>query len=63
MAGYITLLLQRKDARIILGGTVQVIPHITDEIKESIHIASEDIDVVIVEIGGTIGDIESLPFL
>ena len=46
-----------------LGGTVQVIPHITDEIKNSIKLVSKDVDVVIVEIGGTIGDIESLPFL
>ena len=46
-----------------LGGTVQVIPHITDEIKNSIKLAARDVDVVIVEIGGTIGDIESLPFL
>ncbi len=46
-----------------LGGTVQVIPHITDEIKESIRRAADGVDVVIVEIGGTIGDIESLPFL
>jgi len=46
-----------------LGGTVQVIPHITDEIKKSISLVSGDADVVIVEIGGTIGDIESLPFL
>ncbi len=46
-----------------LGGTVQVIPHITDEIKRSICLVSGDADVVIVEIGGTIGDIESLPFL
>jgi len=46
-----------------LGGTVQVIPHITDEIKHSIRLAAKDVDVVIVEIGGTIGDIESLPFL
>ena len=46
-----------------LGGTVQVIPHITDEIKNSIKLAANDVDVVIVEIGGTIGDIESLPFL
>ncbi len=46
-----------------LGGTVQVIPHITDEIKKSIRMAQDGIDVVIVEIGGTIGDIESLPFL
>nr|WP_324292804.1 CTP synthase [uncultured Desulfobacter sp.] len=46
-----------------LGGTVQVIPHITDEIKQAITLVSDDADVVIVEIGGTIGDIESLPFL
>ncbi|MEN8244491.1 MAG: CTP synthase [Thermodesulfobacteriota bacterium] len=46
-----------------LGGTVQVIPHITDEIKQSIRMTQDGIDVVIVEIGGTIGDIESLPFL
>ncbi len=46
-----------------LGGTVQVIPHITDEIKNSIKLAADNVDVVIVEIGGTIGDIESLPFL
>jgi CTP synthase len=45
-----------------LGGTVQVIPHITDEIKQSILSVSQDVDVVIVEVGGTIGDIESLPF-
>ena len=46
-----------------LGGTVQVIPHITDEIKNSIKLVADDVDIVIVEIGGTIGDIESLPFL
>jgi CTP synthase len=46
-----------------LGATVQVIPHITDEIKESILKVSEDVDIQIVEIGGTVGDIESLPFL
>ena len=46
-----------------LGGTVQVIPHITDEIKNSIRLVAEGVDIVIVEIGGTIGDIESLPFL
>ena len=46
-----------------LGGTVQVIPHITDEIKAAIRLVADSIDVVIVEIGGTIGDIESLPFL
>ncbi len=46
-----------------LGKTVQVIPHITDEIKEALRRVAEDHDVVIVEIGGTVGDIESLPFL
>ncbi|MBT8061431.1 MAG: CTP synthase, partial [Gammaproteobacteria bacterium] len=46
-----------------LGGTVQVIPHITDEIKESILKAAEGFDVAMIEIGGTVGDIESLPFL
>jgi CTP synthase len=46
-----------------LGGTVQVIPHITDEIKGCIRMVSKDVDVAIIEIGGTIGDIESLPFL
>ena len=46
-----------------LGGTVQVIPHITDEIKISIHRGAGDADVAIAEVGGTVGDIESLPFL
>ena len=46
-----------------LGGTVQVIPHITDEIKRGILRVAKDMDVVIVEVGGTVGDIESLPFL
>ena len=46
-----------------LGSTVQVIPHITDEIKAAIRAVADDCDVVIVEIGGTVGDIESLPFL
>ncbi|HZH43418.1 MAG TPA: CTP synthase [Lysobacter sp.] len=46
-----------------LGGTVQVIPHITDEIKRCVHEATEGFDVGLVEIGGTVGDIESLPFL
>ena len=46
-----------------LGGTVQVIPHITDEIKGMILDVDEGIDIVLVEIGGTVGDIESLPFL
>jgi CTP synthase len=46
-----------------LGSTVQVIPHITDEIKSAVRDVAGDCDVVIVEIGGTVGDIESLPFL
>ncbi|HEY2153549.1 MAG TPA: CTP synthase [Vicinamibacterales bacterium] len=46
-----------------LGRTVQVIPHITNEIKDAIRAVSHDVDVVLVEIGGTVGDIESLPFL
>lgn len=47
-----------------LGATVQVIPHITNEIKDAIHsIADDDVDIAITEIGGTAGDIESLPFL
>jgi CTP synthase len=46
-----------------LGGTVQVIPHITNEIKNNIRAAGLDVDVLIVEIGGTVGDIESMPFL
>ena len=46
-----------------LGGTVQVIPHITDEIKRRIMLVTEDVDVLIVETGGTVGDIESQPFL
>ncbi len=46
-----------------LGSTVQVIPHITDEIKSKIFALAEEVDVVIVEVGGTVGDIESLPFL
>src|SRR5512143_876060 len=46
-----------------LGGTVQVIPHITDEIKRRILEAAEGYDITIVEVGGTVGDIEGLPFL
>ena len=46
-----------------LGSTVQVIPHITNEIKEAIKSAAQGVDVLLVEIGGTVGDIESLPFL
>jgi len=46
-----------------LGKTVQVIPHITDQIKSNIYDGAKDADIVIVEVGGTVGDIESLPFL
>jgi len=46
-----------------LGGTVQVIPHVTDEIKNNIRNVADGVDVAIIEIGGTVGDIESLPFL
>lgn len=46
-----------------LGNTVQVIPHITDEIKQCIYAGADDADVALIEIGGTVGDIESLPFL
>src|SRR6059036_3835666 len=46
-----------------LGRTVQVIPHITNEIKDAIRSAAQDVDIALVEIGGTVGDIESLPFL
>src|SRR5436190_9734326 len=46
-----------------LGRTVQVIPHITNEIKDAIKTVAQNVDIVLVEIGGTVGDIESLPFL
>ena len=46
-----------------LGGTVQVIPHITNEIKEKILANAKGVDIAIIEVGGTVGDIESLPFL
>ena len=46
-----------------LGATVQVIPHITDEIKRSVRAGAEGFDVAMVEVGGTVGDIESLPFM
>ncbi|MGH8273699.1 MAG: CTP synthase [Gammaproteobacteria bacterium] len=46
-----------------LGGTVQVIPHITDEIKAKVRLGADGTDVCLVEIGGTVGDIESLPFM
>lgn len=59
---YSVITKERKGA--YLGGTVQVVPHITDEIKQAIRrVATKDVDVVIVEVGGTVGDIEGLPFL
>ncbi len=63
-AGQIYESVIRKERRgDYLGGTVQVIPHITDEIKSAVHAGAGDADVALVEIGGTVGDIESLPFL
>ncbi len=55
--------IQRERRGDYLGATVQVIPHITNAIKEAIRSVSDNVDVVLVEIGGTVGDIESLPFL
>jgi CTP synthase len=55
--------IQRERRGDYLGATVQVIPHITNAIKDAIRAVSEEVDVVLVEIGGTVGDIESLPFL
>ena len=55
--------IRRERAGGYLGKTVQVIPHITDEIKRHIEDAAQDADLTIVEVGGTVGDIESLPFL
>jgi CTP synthase len=55
--------IQKERRGAYLGRTVQVIPHITNEIKDAIRAASKDVDVVLVEIGGTVGDIESMPFL
>ena len=46
-----------------LGGTIQVIPHVTDEIKDRVHRCAAGVDLLVVEVGGTVGDIESLPFL
>ncbi|MGQ9819354.1 MAG: CTP synthase [Candidatus Kapaibacteriales bacterium] len=59
---YYTVILKEREGH-YLGKTVQVIPHITDEIKRRIAIFENQYDFVIVEIGGTVGDIESLPFL
>jgi CTP synthase len=63
-AGRIYLsVIERERRGDYLGKTVQVIPHVTDEIKEAIRRVAPDKDVVLIEIGGTVGDIESLPFL
>jgi CTP synthase len=63
-AGRIYDLIIRKERRgEYLGKTVQVIPQVTDEIKNAFHAVSSDNDIIIIEIGGTVGDIESLPFL
>ena len=62
--GRIYLNVIRKERRgDYLGATVQVIPHITDEIKRCIFEGADEADIALVEIGGTVGDIESLPFL
>ncbi len=63
-AGKIYESIIRKERRgEYLGKTVQVIPHVTDEIKDAFYAVADDNDIVIVEVGGTVGDIESLPFL
>ncbi|HOW89453.1 MAG TPA: CTP synthase [Elusimicrobiales bacterium] len=59
---YQAVIAKEREGR-YLGQTVQVIPHITDEIKSRFHRAGEGYDITIIEIGGTVGDIESLPFL
>jgi CTP synthase len=56
-------ILRRERRGDFLGGTVQVIPHVTDEIKRRIHVGAGNHDIAVVEIGGTVGDIESQPFL
>ncbi|HEX4466123.1 MAG TPA: CTP synthase, partial [Solirubrobacteraceae bacterium] len=63
--GFYDTVIRRERRGDYLGGTVQVVPHITDEIKQRISLIAEssDVDFVITEIGGTVGDIESLPFL
>ncbi|GAB1489859.1 CTP synthase [Opitutaceae bacterium] len=55
--------IQKERRGVYLGKTVQVIPHVTNEIKERIYQSAKDVDVLITEIGGTTGDIEGLPFL
>ena len=59
---YLSVIENEREGK-YLGKTVQVVPHITDEIKRRINIAAEDCDLMIGEIGGTVGDIESQPFL
>ena len=56
-------ILRRERRGDFLGGTVQVIPHVTDEIKRRVYAGAGDHDIAVVEIGGTVGDIESQPFL
>jgi CTP synthase len=55
--------IQKERRGVYLGKTVQVIPHVTNEIKDRIHAGGRDVDILITEIGGTTGDIEGLPFL
>jgi CTP synthase len=55
--------LRRERKGEYLGATVQVIPHITDEIKRRVYLSAEGMDIALVEVGGTVGDIESLPFM
>ncbi|MBC7331739.1 MAG: CTP synthase [Synergistetes bacterium] len=59
---YQSVILKEREGR-FLGATVQVIPHVTDEIKNRIRKVAKGLDVLIVEVGGTVGDIEGLPFL
>lgn len=59
---YVNVIENEREGK-YLGKTVQVVPHITDEIKRRIHVAAENADLLLGEIGGTVGDIESLPFL
>jgi CTP synthase len=61
---YLSVIRKEREGKTYEGKTVQVIPHVTDEIKSSImKLVSDEVDVVITEIGGTVGDIEGLPFL
>ncbi|WP_435017629.1 CTP synthase [Tundrisphaera sp. TA3] len=61
---YLSVIQKEREGKHYEGKTVQVIPHVTDEIKAAVNkLATDDVDVVITEIGGTVGDIEGLPFL